>query len=135
MFLEISQNSQENSCAGLRPTTLLKMRLWRKCFPVNFVKFLRTSFSQNTFGRLLLKLRKISIFIENLHNSNNQKKSPGGVLLKITVLESLFSKVVGPKACNFIKQRLQHSCLHVSLEKFSKHLICERHLTVNGTCF
>ena len=50
-FLEISKNSQENTCArvsfsitlqasGLRPATLLKKRLWRRCFPVNFVKFL-----------------------------------------------------------------------------------------------
>ena len=36
----------------LWPKTLL--RLWYRCFPVNFVKFLRTSFLQNTFGRLLL---------------------------------------------------------------------------------
>ena len=28
--------------AGLRPATLLKRRLWHTCFPVNFVKFLRT---------------------------------------------------------------------------------------------
>ena len=25
---------------GLRPATLLKKRLWHRCFPVNFVKFL-----------------------------------------------------------------------------------------------
>ena len=50
MFLEISQNSQENTCAriifnkvaDLRPATLLKRRLWHRCFPVNFVKFLKT---------------------------------------------------------------------------------------------
>ena len=29
-------------------------RLWYKCFPVNFEKFLRTPFLQNTSGRLLL---------------------------------------------------------------------------------
>ena len=34
LFLEISQNSQENSCA----------RDWHMCFPVNFAKFLRTPF-------------------------------------------------------------------------------------------
>ena len=28
----------------LRPATLLKRRLWHGCFPVNFVKFLRTPF-------------------------------------------------------------------------------------------
>ena len=32
----------------------IKKRLWRRCFPVNFAKFLRTPFVQNTSGRLLL---------------------------------------------------------------------------------
>ena len=33
-----------NKVAGLTPTTLFKKRLWRRCFPVNFAKFLRTPF-------------------------------------------------------------------------------------------
>ena len=37
------------------PATLLKKRLWHRCFPVNFAKFLRTPFSQNRSGRLLLE--------------------------------------------------------------------------------
>ena len=45
-----------NKVANLRPATLLKKRLWRRCFPVNFTKFLRTSFLQNTSRRLLLSL-------------------------------------------------------------------------------
>ena len=44
---------------GLRPATLLKKRLWHWCFLVNFVKFLRTVFLQNTSGRLLLALKNI----------------------------------------------------------------------------
>ena len=32
-----------NKVAGLRPATLLKTRLWHRCFPVNFAKFLKTS--------------------------------------------------------------------------------------------
>ena len=43
-----------NKVAGLEPATLLKKRLWYKCFPVNFAKFLRTPFLQNTYGQLLL---------------------------------------------------------------------------------
>ena len=41
---------------GKRPrlATLLKKRLWHRCFPVNFAKFLRPSFLQNISGRLLL---------------------------------------------------------------------------------
>ena len=38
---------------GLSSATLLK-RLLRKCFPVNFVKFSKKPFLQNTSGRLLL---------------------------------------------------------------------------------
>ena len=45
VFLEISQNSQENTYASLSPATLFKKRLWHRCFPVNFVKFLRTHFA------------------------------------------------------------------------------------------
>ena len=33
-----------NKVAGLRLATLLKRRLWYRCFPVNFAKFLRTPF-------------------------------------------------------------------------------------------
>ena len=40
-----------NKVAGLQ----LK-RLWHKCFPVNFAKFSRALFLQNTFGRLLLQI-------------------------------------------------------------------------------
>ena len=52
LFLKISQNSQENTCA--RASFLIKVFLHR-CFPVNFANFLRTPFLQNTSGRLLRK--------------------------------------------------------------------------------
>ena len=67
VFLEISQNSQENTCArvsllivaGLRSATLLKKRLWRRCFPVNFAKFLRTPFLTEHLPWLLRNLNNI----------------------------------------------------------------------------
>ena len=37
-----------NKAAGLRPATLLKKRLWHRCFPVNFAKFLGTPLSYRT---------------------------------------------------------------------------------------
>ena len=43
-----------NKVAGLRPVTLLKKRLWHRFFPMDFVKFLKIPFLQNTSGRLLL---------------------------------------------------------------------------------
>ena len=63
VFLQILQNSQEkhlwqslffNKVAGLRPATLLKKRLWHRCFPVNFAKFLRTPFLTEHLWWLLL---------------------------------------------------------------------------------
>ena len=38
-----------NKVAGLRAATLLKKRLWHRFFPVNFAKFLRAPFLQNTY--------------------------------------------------------------------------------------
>ena len=40
-----------NKVAGLRPATLLKKRLGHRCFPVNFVKFLRTPFWKATVSQ------------------------------------------------------------------------------------
>ena len=54
--LKISQNAEENTGARVSflinlqavPETLLKKRLWCRCFPVNFAKFLRTPFFYRT---------------------------------------------------------------------------------------
>ena len=56
--------------ADLRPATLLKKRLWHRCFPVNFVKFLRTHFLETTSGRLLLigEISKLQNLLEKLWN-------------------------------------------------------------------
>ena len=40
-----------NKSAGLRPAILLKEKPWHRCFPVNFVKFLRTPFITEHFRR------------------------------------------------------------------------------------
>ena len=47
-LIEISENTKK------KPATLLKKRLWHRCFLVNFAEFLRITFVQNTSGRLLL---------------------------------------------------------------------------------
>ena len=43
-----------NKVAGLMHATLLKKRLWHRCFPVNFVEFLRTPFFAEHLRWLLL---------------------------------------------------------------------------------
>ena len=47
---DLCQSLSFNKVTGLRPATLLKKRLWRRCFPVNFAKFLRTSFYRTPLG-------------------------------------------------------------------------------------
>ena len=53
-----------NEVAGLWPPTLLKKKLWHRCFPVNFVKFLRTPFHIEHLLWLLLKNKKSGFTIE-----------------------------------------------------------------------
>ena len=43
-----------NKVAGLRLATLLKKRVWHRCYPVNFMKFLRTTFIIEHLRWLLL---------------------------------------------------------------------------------
>ena len=45
-----------NKVAGPRPVTLLRKRLWRRYFPFNFTKFLRTPFLTKHLWWVLLKI-------------------------------------------------------------------------------
>ena len=52
----LGQSLLFNNVAGLRSATLLKRRLWHRCFLVNFVKILRTPFLTEHLRWLLLLL-------------------------------------------------------------------------------
>ena len=56
-FTDLCQSLFFNKVTGVRPATLLKERLWQRCFTVNFVKFLRTLHLQSTPGWLLLEFQ------------------------------------------------------------------------------
>ena len=58
-FLNTTHNTEAaRAIRGVLLKTLLKKRLWHRRFPLNFVKFLRTPFLQNTSRRLLLFFEK-----------------------------------------------------------------------------
>ena len=57
-----------NQDADLGPATSLKMRLWQRCFPVNFAIFLRTPFLLNTSGGLLLTFLELKGVFRTLSN-------------------------------------------------------------------
>ena len=54
--VKTKESSSRDHPVGLRPATLLKKRLWRRCFPVNFAKFLRTSIFIEHLWWLLLHI-------------------------------------------------------------------------------
>ena len=49
------------------------------------------------------------------------------------MLESLFNKVVGLKACNFIKKRHRQGCFLANIAKFFKKAYFEKHLGMVAT--
>ena len=79
VFLKISQNSQKNTCARVsfliklqaiagvlrRSATLLKKRLWHRCFPVNFAKFSRTPFFRKQAASIYFFLH--FLYISSIH--------------------------------------------------------------------
>ena len=60
-----------NKVAGLRPATLLKKRLWHRCFPVNFVKFLRATENKTENNKKFIYIIQRRIY------GFSEKKNPG----------------------------------------------------------
>ena len=97
--------------------TLLKKKLWHRCFPVKFAKFLRATFSKNTSGRLLLdKQHFLAETASKVPNRQQHKEvifhfsrnSP--LLVKLFLSPSLRSSFIyvgqtPPKACSGDKEK------------------------------
>ena len=82
VFLEILQNSLKNLCA----------RVWRRCFSVNFAKFLRTPFCTEHLWWLLL-LRTFTLVPENSRTKNlreNGKRKFRFIVIVFVIIFSLF---------------------------------------------
>ena len=120
MFLGISQNSQENTCATVSLLLKLEAKVGNfisketlaKVFPVNLAKFGRTPFLTEHLWWLLLVLQNRFCYkFPDIHQ-------------KISVLKSLFNTVRGLKARNFNKKE-------TSAQVFS----CEYHTIFKNNCF
>ena len=75
---QLCQSLFFNKVASLRPKTFLKKRLWHWCFPVNFAKYLRTYFLQNTSEWLLLNTTNTTdshrfVTVIKINDGNNWK--------------------------------------------------------------
>ena len=85
-----------NKVAGLRPTTLLKIRLWHRCFPMNFTIFLKRPFLTLHFRWLLLEIRHSEAAVRRCSSKQVSVR-----------------KILG-----FIEKRLQHRYILVNIAKF-----------------
>ena len=63
--------------AGPEPTTLLKKRLWHRCFPMKFTKFPRTTFHRTPLNDCFSTLQ--NVLVENPSKVlNGQQQHKGG---------------------------------------------------------
>ena len=91
VFLEISQNLQENICGRVSfLIKLLKRRLCHRYFPVNFKKFLRTPFSQSNSSGCFWCYRKERAILKTKLNSTNRIEEIN--ILTIPVTDLIFPK-------------------------------------------
>ena len=64
---------------GLKPATLLKKRFWCRCFPVNFVEFLKAqtcNFTKKVFSCEYCEIFKITFFTEHFYITASNFQSP-----------------------------------------------------------
>ena len=95
MLLEISQKSQENTCARVSLLIKLQKKETHRCFPVNFVKVLRTPFLKEHFRWLRLhRLFAITIILSLfiLDEKYVGGKSPCRISTKVQETQPLIPK-------------------------------------------
>ena len=85
--------------------------LWHKCFPVNFVKFLRAPFLQNSSGRLLFQ-----------NFCQTAKVDAGNRILKSSIHPQK------QKACNFVKKESLAQVFYCDFCQISKNIFFTEHL-------
>ena len=63
-----------NKVTGIQASNFIKKRLHRKCFPVKFVKFLRTPILKNIYERLLLKIFSKTLSMSRSHSYSTENE-------------------------------------------------------------
>ena len=127
MFSEISQYSQENTCARISfltklqasPATFIKMRFSHRCFPVNFVKFLRTPFYKEHLWWLLLK--------------SYNKEPQFGFVEEITLFPLVIIRKLSGEVCFYVKPKSISRFTIKSVAKKQAFYVCfwVNHLCLN----
>ena len=101
------------------PATLLEKKLWHRCFPVKFVKFSGTHFSQSTSERLQWLIKYELLIVRSSHQKCSLKK---GVLKKFTKFTGKY-----PSRVSYLI-KFQERCFLVDFEKVFKSTFFTEHL-------
>ena len=116
-----------NKVTGLRPAILLKKRLWYRYFPVNFAKFPRTAFAQNTFWQLLLNLEgcviKVSISASTVALFPQKKILKKGLYLLKSLVNWVFNLWKNIQTPCPSAPVIDHQILHQGLKRNSKNSV------------
>ena len=91
-----------NKVADLRPATLLENRLWHRCFPVKFAKFLRTAFLTEPLQWLLLRAAKC-VSMPHLSTIQNTSNSLAKAHLRTPFLQNSSQRLLS-NVSYFLKQ-------------------------------
>ena len=119
-----------NKVAG-RPATLFKKGHWHRCLPVNFAKFLRTFFLQNTSGGLLMFLSISLIYFSSFDIILFSKikryfKSQTVLPYMIWIFHILYSKLFNcskQHACRILSAYQQVYVLYLGVKFSRKKLV------------
>ena len=122
--------TEKHLCQSLRARTLLKKRLWHRCFPVNFAKFLRTPFLIEHLLWLLLYFEKqttASCCCMGAHIFQGYQMEFGGVfyldLLTFICKYTYWISVLHYPATLYSKVKISE---HETLESSRPEVVCKK---------
>ena len=99
----------------------IKKRLWHRCFPIKFAKFLRKSFLQNTSGRLLLfRINRVSDYYAK---SIYIKVFPWIIVLWMLVPSKILTISENTSNSKFFQKYLLQVRCRSSAQNFTRRLI------------
>ena len=99
----------------------IKKRLWHRCFPIKFAKFLRKPFLQNTSGRLLLfRVNRVSDYYAK---SIYIKVFPWTIVLWMLVPSKILTISENTSNSKFFQKYLLQVRCRSSAQNFTRRLI------------
>ena len=110
-------------CQSLLPATLLKKRLWHRCFPVNFEKLLRTPFFTEHYWWLFLVILKLQLNQEM--DCDYYEEYLMSISSKISLrqyLEKLREKLIQNPSCQVVYEFMRRrDVVHIIFIEFFLH--------------